>query len=472
MHKICFTETRSYVRTEYHIFKGGKIANMKKFFLSTVALCLLLSFVACTPTKDAPDEPISSDSSAEESQSVESESEAAEDTPAPIHAFFNIIKDGKTDFKIVRSYKAINELVNGTSTLNQKIESITGVALEITTDFYMEGVTEEYDPNAFEILVGNTTRAETQKVLSALPENSYTVTMEGNKLVIVGTNDELTVMAIEEFERRFFRDTLKCREGHMMFVRANDTFTMKPEDMSTFGYLVGNKYSYSCKSEHIMNSSKVNDCYVAQGACSDGTYVYFALRNSNDTAVVIKKHRLDNGQLVGQSGRLSLGHANDLAYDSKRDRIVAITDMEYDLKFIDPDKLTIIGGTTLSVKASAITYSPEQDRFAATGSDNIYILDSNFKVIGQYGRSDNTGYTSQGMGADKDCIYFIVSAEDNSDNILIIYSWRGAYIGQTVVNVALEGESVFWVNGTYYVSYHRPTKGPSLYKLTPSLTES
>lgn len=56
----------------------------------------------------------------------------------------------------------------------------------------------------YEILVGNTTRKETEKALKGLAgKDGYTIQVVKNTVVIVGTNDALTYLAIREFEENY-----------------------------------------------------------------------------------------------------------------------------------------------------------------------------------------------------------------------------------------------------------------------------
>ncbi len=401
---------------------------------------------------------------AEDAPPSEQNTNDAVTTVAPPEAItdFEIIKDGQSAFKIIRSDNAGDTCVKNASNLLKNINKATGVMLGMSTDFYREGFVE-HDPDAYEILVGNTNRAETQEVLSALPENGYSVTFKNNKLIIVGKDDNLTAIALIKFGNDILKNGEICGEGRLV-IGAEDQFTETVEDYGA-ATLLGKSYQLNVASKNVMISDRVGDCYVAQGAASDGTYVYFVLRNADDTAAVINKHRLDDGKLVMSSEPMKLGHGNDMTYDSKNDRLVVCTDNNT-LGFIDPATLTLIDSKTISKNASGITYSAERDMYAVSkGGKSLDIFDGNFKLLASYTRTDSTGYVVQGMGSDEDYIYFIMSApEGKNDNVLVVYTWEGRYVKKLTVSVDLEGESMFWVNDTYYIAYHRAGKGPSLYE--------
>ena len=71
--------------------------------------------------------------------------------------------------------------------------------------------TKKVDPTSdedageeFEILVGNTNRPETAKALKKIKGHGYIITVIGKKLVIVGTTNLLTTVAMETFAETYF----------------------------------------------------------------------------------------------------------------------------------------------------------------------------------------------------------------------------------------------------------------------------
>ncbi len=76
----------------------------------------------------------------------------------------------------------------------------TGVSLKISAE---SKVTE--GETTYEILVGKTGRKETEKALKALKKSDgYTIQVIKNKIVIVGTSDALTYLALQDFENTYF----------------------------------------------------------------------------------------------------------------------------------------------------------------------------------------------------------------------------------------------------------------------------
>lgn len=83
--------------------------------------------------------------------------------------------------------------------LRKVISDKTGAALKFNSESKAtEGET------TYEILVGKTSRPETEKALKALKGNEgYTIQVIKNKVVIVGTNDALTYLALQTFEEKY-----------------------------------------------------------------------------------------------------------------------------------------------------------------------------------------------------------------------------------------------------------------------------
>ncbi len=422
---------------------------MKRILLFIISALMLLSFAACAP--DAP---------GTEDTTVLPGSDTTD--RAPEASGLDIVKDGESAFTLIRSERSTAAITQSVVNIKNDIKDKTGAALGVSDDWNND-VINPYDPESFEILVGDTNRAESIEVLASLPENSYTVTARGNKLVIIGTDDNLTVLALHDFEKNILKNSDKCSKGMLVFA-PEDSITVTLEGELTVKEMLSKKYKVQVSAKSLFKSPRQDDCYVAQGAASDGTYAYFVLRNADDTAAVINKHKLDGGALVATARFTNLGHGNDMTYDAKNHRLV-VSPSEKTLVLIDPDTLELISTVNISAAASGITYSVERDQYAISkGGKSLNILDSNFKAVKNGSRSDNTGYTVQGMGSDEECIYFIMSGNNTGDNVLVVYTWEGRYLGIIKVPVSYEGESMYWVNGKYYTIYHIGGTGPIIYE--------
>ena len=239
--------------------------------------------------------------------------------------------------------------------------------------------------------------------------------------------------------------------------------------MADFSILASTKgYTLSLKSKKIAILAKTSEFNLSQGCCSDGVYIYGAIRNSDETGVIIRKHKLSDGSYVATSKVLFLGHGNDLTYDSKNNRIVCARGgtLGNELIFIDPNTLTITGSVAIDTYAGAITYNEKYDCYAISrGGKTLEILNSDFEIIKTYTRTDKTGYTAQGMGSDDNYIYFPMSYQDKK-NVIVVYDWYGNYVMTIQSDVTREAESMFWVNGKYYFAHNYYLEGMNVWEGT------
>lgn len=397
-----------------------------------------------------------------------SDTTAADTTIAePAAAETVIVADGVSGFTIIRAEDGAQTIVQSVVNFKKKLDACTGAAFDIATDFYNPRTQEAVFPDP-EILVGETNRPETAEVLAALPENSYTITRVGSKLVIVGTDPNLTVLALQRFEETVLNNSARCGAGKLVFSDA-DAVTVTFDAPLTLADLIASGFQVTAESEQVMHCPAYSsEIRVAQGAASDGTYAYFVIRHTKDEGAVVYKHRLDDGTRVAQSEVIQVGHGNDATFDTKNNRLVIAHGQSQGkmLTMVDPETLKVIEVVNIPAGSGAISYSAASDRYAISqGGSTLHILDANFKLLSSYTRQKNSSYTAQGMGSDEQYVYFPMSG--SKDNVIEVYSWDGDYV--TTINVpdSFESESLFWVNDTYYIAYYKGASnaGAYLYRL-------
>lgn len=227
---------------------------------------------------------------------------------------------------------------------------------------------------------------------------------------------------------------------------------------------------FELEAEFVGHVMEVGDCYVAQGAASDGKNAYFVLRNSTDDGAVILKYSLSPFKVLDCSEKFNGGHCNDLTYNSKTKKVVLAHGQTEGkiLTMIDAETLKVEGNVNITVGSGAITYNTARDRYAISqGGTTLHFADGSLKTLSSHTRTDNTGYTAQGMGSDDKFIYFPMSG--SKDNKLVVYDWDARYIMTLTVPVAMESESMFCVNGDHYVCFYcgGSRKGADLYRILP-----
>ena len=118
----------------------------------------------------------------------------------------SIIKDGVSEYALIRSENAKSGVRTVFSSLNEAILAQTGTKLKIDTDW-----AEKSDK---EILIGNTNREESAKALQDLQDmlileelvgDGFMIRVKKGKVIIVGTNDEATVRGVEYFIENYLK---------------------------------------------------------------------------------------------------------------------------------------------------------------------------------------------------------------------------------------------------------------------------
>lgn len=110
-----------------------------------------------------------------------------------------IVSGGATDYVIVRNdlYHSDNMSVRAAVRLKQAIRAVTGVDIELKTDW--DGK-EDFSARK-EILVGVTNRKETKEALELIGTDQFIIKVcgDGTKIVITGKDDESTDAAVNYF---------------------------------------------------------------------------------------------------------------------------------------------------------------------------------------------------------------------------------------------------------------------------------
>ena len=108
-----------------------------------------------------------------------------------------IVEDGQSSYAIIRQDKIGKVILNSVQKLYKTVYEDCGCNIRLTTDWVKSE--EDIDPDAKELLIGNTNRPETKEVLESLEPNSWAVVNKGNKIVICASNDALLSAAVDWF---------------------------------------------------------------------------------------------------------------------------------------------------------------------------------------------------------------------------------------------------------------------------------
>lgn len=146
------------------------------------ALCALLVLASCKPEDPTPTET----DSAQETEST------APTTPAPDENGLALVKNGASNFKLVRCY-GTQALRDGVTSIQRKVKQFTGVELPIVD-------ADEITENDYCIVVGkNDDIPETKAVLDQKGYGNYGFYYQNKKLMILGATDTLNEKALNKF---------------------------------------------------------------------------------------------------------------------------------------------------------------------------------------------------------------------------------------------------------------------------------
>ncbi len=197
---------------------------MKKITTLLLAVCMLLPLLAaCTGT--TPDEAETTEMSVDTT---------LEETTAPAPTELSLIAAGVSEYTIIRPSDCQSFIVDAMSDLRKTIEGKYGVNIKPKDDWVKdvkEG--EAYISEAPEILIGETNRKESIEALATLQPGEYKICVSGNKLVLIGTTDYLTSLAVKAFT-----DYVKAHEDSAtLSVPLDYTLLESQDDM--FNLLMG-----------------------------------------------------------------------------------------------------------------------------------------------------------------------------------------------------------------------------------------
>ncbi|MBQ7319121.1 MAG: hypothetical protein IJW97_02925 [Clostridia bacterium] len=132
-----------------------------------------------------------------------------------------LMENGAAQYRVVRSDKLNSNHVATKSAMQiiSTVREMTGVEMEIATDYTGRGGTEEI---ACEILVGETERAESATAMEYLGDKDYAICVIGTKICIVAQNDRSLSAAVQ----KFFDQYLYYEEGRMFISKTLDVREM------------------------------------------------------------------------------------------------------------------------------------------------------------------------------------------------------------------------------------------------------
>ena len=226
----------------------------------------------------------------------------------------------------------------------------------------------------------------------------------------------------------------------------------------------------SAHATEIFNYSGPAGYYKAQGAATDGRYVYTAMKKELSNSVEVDKIvKIDmtTWEVVQESEELPLDHANDMTYDPVKDLLVVTNMKDCKITLIDCDTLTVVETKTPPYGTYGAGYLGDgKIVFLGYGYPSGIVIASStdYTPISSSTLVNATGYTGQGLGNDENYIYVPLSpGAGNNDNIVQIYTAEGEYLGTAHMALNWESETIFYDGNDLYVQFNK--NGSTIAKL-------
>lgn len=427
---------------------------MKKTFIriiaAALALCGMMLLVGCDNGK-TPADTTTSGGVSDESTTEQVTSEAPE-------KHLNVVVDGKAQLIIIRPEKASKVLIESCIALNNKMSKFLSTSFKINDDWVRRDTTP--DPDAAEILVGETNRQATADFLAKMPPDSYGIKVTEHQIVIVGTNDTMTSLALYDFESNYIRNKENATDNGFSLALGETIVT--DSSLCTFSAVMASKRTVMASISNTRQQKSEGQFSASQGAATDGTYFYIILKSKVgdlETDIIVKR-RMDDWSLVATSEELPLDHANDMCYNSK-DNVLVVPNMKGKIiSIIDPETLTVlrqVDATELGGTPYAISYNAQRDRYCIAAGGQLNICTRDFHVESAIGMHSEPTYVGQGMDCDDDYIYMPLSANSSKgtdDNIIIVYSWTDGFKRVIHLNETMESETLLNYDGKYYINFN------------------
>ena len=371
-----------------------------------------------------------------------------------------LVADGKAVYKILRAEEASSAMVSNVTALNRNLKKYTSVELLIATDWTRKGA--EIDNSQPEILIGETNRQATQDLLADLPPHSYGIRVTEDKVVIVGTSENMTAHALYAFENQFLLNKEYTGNGYLRLPVGTEIIHTS-QSMDDFVGIIRSSHPIAAYVKNDRKLSERDGFTAAQGAATDGTYIYNVLKKKVgevETDIIVKSLRSDYSE-VKVSQEMPLDHANDMTYDSKRDLLVIPNMLGKIITRIDPETLTIHSQVDAPLPGTpwAIAYNEARDCYVVAAGGRLCITDENFVPRTSFPTvSSSKKQVGQGMDADDHFIYMPLSpsseAGGNKYNVIMVYDWDGNFVREIPLDVTIETETILHFEDQYYMNFN------------------
>ena len=366
-------------------------------------------------------------------------------TAEPAPADFAFVKDGASEFRIVRPASDSSDETEAAKELRKKIEEKTGYRMELYEDWYAKSQA----PSKYEILIGHTDLDESVAVNGEIDGEDgffYVIRSVGDKIVLTGKSANMIRKGIDFILENYTDESGNIMIPHdiniksEMYTPAVDDYFGDGKDVTLTSALAG-----------AVNA--VDGCKVIQGGTTDGKYLYVITHNGDKTInaeSILQKIDIKTMKTVARSERLRVSHGNDIVYKKNTNELLVVHCYP-DGKMVsvfDADTLKFKRKIELPISIYCMSYDESLDCYwvGVSGGDTFAKLDADFKFVKRY-MSQMHDYVTQGMDCDDTYLYFVRYKK----NCVIVYTKDGGYVGEYPLTFPGEPENICHIGDYFYV---------------------
>ncbi len=423
----------------------------------------------CTEESDKADAESNTATESDTDTEIDTDTDTETETETKTEPFlieFPLVKNGKAEASIVIAEDASRHVLYARDRIQLSVKDLANIPLA------------EEGESSFEILIGDTGRAESAELKATLGADQYAVKLVENKLIIVASNEAFLYEAARYFVDTYLTESYATLTDTDIVLFAEDIDVKRAGDKTSIPYKLstGQLLDATGVATYTLNNEKYGATdadpriYRRQGGCFTGKVWYQAFITKEEERAVLARLDVTTGELIYAEPRL-MDHANDVTYNPYTNRVY----VGYGKKvwIYDGDTLEFIEEKAISNSASRISYSPERHTFVL-GSYNF--CDESLKSTGQSFKSQlvslygDLDLNSQGTSCDDTFIYSLLFEKASGGNYnayIGIFDWYGNTLVFVTVEIPgkFEPENISIVDGTLYIAACSTQPVATMYKV-------
>ncbi|MBQ8814556.1 MAG: hypothetical protein IJZ85_08690 [Lachnospiraceae bacterium] len=316
-------------------------------------------------------------------------------------------------------------------------------------------------------IFGSSKARDAENYSGELKEGECQIAVKGSDVYFCAGAGEDEIIAVKMFIGKYLDYNYKSNRAINQTLILEEDFSMK------FTLTFDGSGEWKSQNNIIGKVQPQGSWYVLQGACCDGEYAYFSLtpQSGHEQSGKIVKIDLADWSVVAASEKLEIGHANDLAYNSRTGKIVAVHYKPNStmLSVIDPETLTVEYDVDIGAPTYSIGYSEELDQYicGVTGFQSKFqILDGELNYVRTAVGTNTSRYGNQSNYADENYVYSIRSGTNKGlgNNCLFVNDWDANLIAEIIIEVPQEAETIYPVGKLWHTGYYLSGSGGYVYE--------